>query len=79
MIRFILAAYLHLFPRCEIMVSFLEDFTHCNDSAAWADHCYAMSDWDYGATRPTMPLTHLVGLEAFVFQLPLVRSVSCWK
>jgi hypothetical protein len=79
MISLVLHLYLLLFPRCEIMVSFLTDFTHCNDSPAWANHCYATSDWDYGDATPTMPLTHFAALEALIIKMPLVQTVSCWK
>lgn len=80
MIKLILALYLFLFPRCELMVSFLHDadFEHCNDSPAHAEHCYANSRWDYGGApvawlRDDGPLMH------FVFHLPYVRTVSCWR
>lgn len=79
MIKLLLKVYLLLFPQCEMMVSLLTDFTHCNDSPAWAEHCYATSDWDYGVVRPTLPLAHFAALEAFVFKLPLVQTVSCWR
>lgn len=79
MIHIILRIYLLLFPRCEMMVSFLTDFSHCNDSSAWATHCYAKSDWDYGGAMPAEPLTRRYDPEAFIIQLPFVRSVSCWR
>lgn len=79
MIKLVLAFYLYLFPQCELMVSFLDDFTHCNDSPTWAAHCFATSDWDYGGAKPTMPLTHFGRLEAFIITLPLVQTVSCWR
>lgn len=79
MIHVVLHLYLMLFARCELMVSFLDDFSHCNDSPAWAAHCYATSDWDYGGA----PLATLrradAALEMFIGHLPLVRTVSCWE
>lgn len=77
--RLLLAFYLFLFPRCELMVSWLTDFAHCNDSSEWSAYCYATSKWDYGGAKPTMPLTHFATLEAFIIELPFVQTVSCWK
>jgi hypothetical protein len=77
MIKLVLALYLSLFPRCELMVSWLTDFSHCNDSSADADHCYATSAWDYGGASVNT-LDDDSTLAWFVFRLPFVRSVSCW-
>jgi hypothetical protein len=80
MIKLLLALYLFLFPRCELMVSWLHDadFQHCNDSPAHAAACYAASDWDYGGA-PISVLHDDPDLMRFVFRLPFVRTVSCWK
>lgn len=79
MIKLVLAFYLFLFPQCEMMVSWLTDFSHCNDSSAWSAHCYAMSDQGYGSVRPGGPPARLYGPEAFIIKLPFVRIVSCWR
>jgi len=79
-IQFILHLYLLLFPRCEMMVSFLHDadFVHCNDDDAHREWCYANSDWDYGGAI-IADLHDDARLNDIVFHLPFVRTVSCWK
>jgi hypothetical protein len=80
-IKLILALYLFLFPRCELMVSWLHDadFQHCNDSSAHAAACYAASAWDYGGAPLGSIVRHEPAFELFVLHLPFVRIVSCWK
>lgn len=80
MIKLVLAIYLFLFPRCEMLVSFLHDadLAHCNDTPAHAARCYAVSDWDYGGA-PVAGLRDDGALMHFIFRLPFVRTVSCWR
>jgi hypothetical protein len=79
MIALLLHLYLLLFPRCELMVSWLSDFSHCNDSPAHAAACYAASEWDYSRNRDGRDAGDDPALMKFVFKLPFVRSVSCWR
>jgi hypothetical protein len=80
MIKLVLALYLFLIPLCELMVSWLHDadFQHCNDSPMHAAACYAASDWGYGG-QDIGTLRDDAALMSFVFKLPFVRTVSCWK